>query len=177
MATTTKVFDPVDNPHMTSARAWLRERGITPPPHRPRPITTLAPPRKKSRKGGPAATIEVTCFCGAPAELRPNSTKYGKNFGNGFAWLCSRWPECPGYVGTHPDGRPLGSLADPRTHRKRSDVHNVVDPLWRDGTSSRGQVYSWLTSISGRPIHIGELSLEECDDLLTLIRRHPFVVK
>jgi hypothetical protein len=173
--------------HLAEVRAWLQERGITPPPPRQFSITTLPPPQRgknatKLKDPRPQEGFEqpqVFCYCGQPAVLRNNAIKYGQQIGKtGYGWFCSRWPDCPGYCGTHPDGRPLGSLADPLTHRKRQDVHAVVDPLWREQGYSRGAVYGWLASISGTDhVHIGELSFDECDDLLTLIHRHSFVTK
>jgi hypothetical protein len=168
--------------HLAEARAWLQERGLTPPLPRPVPITALPPvplskKKRQRRKGRPLQYEEVgvTCYCGQVAVLQSNALKYGRQYGQGYGWFCSRWPDCPGYCGTHPDGRPLGTLADPATHRKRTWVHDAVDPLWREEGYSRGAVYGWLATIMGRDhVHIGGLNLEECDELLALIRRHPF---
>ena len=130
---------------------------------------------RKSDKRKLVDNREVTCFCGSPAHLASNARKYGRAYGTGQGWFCARWPECEGYVGTHPDGRSLGTLADPVTHRMRMAVHDRVDPLWRDQGRPRGAVYAWLASIMGADhVHIGELNLEQCNEVLTVIRRHPF---
>lgn len=61
---------------------------------------------------------EVFCYCGAPMKLKPS--KYG------HFYACTRWPECDGTHGCHPDGSPLGKPADAETRRLRQAVHERV---------------------------------------------------
>lgn len=128
----------------------------------------------------------VTCYCGAPASLRPNSVIYnGKTFGNGKAYICTRFPKCRGSVGVHPDGRPLGTIPDEETKKLRIRVHAAIDPIWRaypkgrERKRRRGSVYGWLTRIMGREkfVHVGEFSKDECLQALEAIAREPYEEK
>lgn len=125
----------------------------------------------------------VICFCGFPASLRSNSLLYnGKEYGNGKAWICNRFPVCRGSVGTHPDGKPLGTIPDPETKKLRIQVHALVDPHWKnrtDGTKqrNRGSVYSWLRRIMdlpGEQVHIGMFSKEQCLQAIEAIKNNPY---
>jgi hypothetical protein len=119
----------------------------------------------------------VLCLCGRPARLQPNSLKYGRSYGNGWGWFCAGWDDgsCQGYVGTHPDHHPLGRPCDGPTHRARMACHDRIDPLWKEQGYPRGRVYAWLAELMHTDhVHIGELDLDGCDELLTLIRGHPF---
>lgn len=124
----------------------------------------------------------VGCFCGSPASLVSNSVKYGREYGNGKAWICDRFPKCDGYVGTHPDGSPLGRLADKETIQLRRQLHSTIDPLWQDRTDrtvkkNRGSVYGWLRRIMGMTpdeCHIGNFTADECRKALKQIELNPY---
>lgn len=110
------------------------------------------------------------CFCGAKASLQNNSLLYnGKSYGNGKAWICTRFPECRGAVGTHPDGRPLGSIVDQATKNLRMEVHALIDPLWRHGKWSRKRVYKKLSAAIGKTYHTGDMNAKDCEKLLEMI--------
>lgn len=115
--------------------------------------------------------MEVTCFCGSSASLRSNALIYaGKEYGNGKAWICDRFPECRGSVGTHPDGRPLGTIPDVETKKLRMEVHAVIDPLWKLGKMKRGHVYARLSKAIGRTYHTGETTAEDCRKILEIAK-------
>ena len=124
----------------------------------------------------------LTCFCGSPAKLGSNATIYGREYGNGMAFICTRFPTCRGYVGCHPDGRPLGSIADQETKKLRMKVHALIDPLWRGANNgrskhrNRGSVYGWMRRImdENKDFHCGELSKEQCLKALDLIEKYPY---
>jgi hypothetical protein len=127
--------------------------------------------------------LTVTCYCGAPARLQSNAVRYGREYGNGMGWFCSRFPDgCDGYTGTHPDGRPLGTLADKETMRLRQRLHAQVDPLWQAGTrrqrkAARRQVYrwlSWILGVTGPDCHIGSMDAAACHRALERIAAHPY---
>lgn len=123
---------------------------------------------------------ELLCYCGAPARYANNSEYYGRSFGNGKCWMCTRYPECDGYVGTHPDGRPLGTLVDKETKKLRIAVHDLIDPLWqnqtdRSRTKARGSVYGWMRRITGiKDYHTGSLTKEQCLLALEAIKANPY---
>jgi hypothetical protein len=126
----------------------------------------------------------VTCYCGSAARYADNSEYYGRSYGNGKCWMCTRFPECDGYVGAHPDGRPLGSLVDKETKRWRILVHAQIDPLWRDANlhggakrRRRGSVYGWLRRLmdmTAEECHVGNFTTEQCIEALEQITLHPY---
>lgn len=127
---------------------------------------------------------EVRCHCGSTASLRSNALLYnGKEYGNGKAWICNRFPECRGSVGTHPDGRPLGTIPDEETKKFRMQLHAMIDPLWKnqtDGSKSRnrGLVYGWLqriTGLSSKECHIAMFDAAKCREVIELISENPYV--
>lgn len=42
-------------------------------------------------------------------------------------WVC---PFCGARVGSHPDGKPLGTAANPELRKARMHVHEKLDPVW-----------------------------------------------
>jgi hypothetical protein len=134
----------------------------------------------------------VLCYCGAPARYADNAEYYGRSYGNGKCWMCSRFPDCDGYVGTHPDGQPLGFLVDKETRRWRLQVHAQIDPLWQDPEvwinrpqlsknkakrTARTQVYGWLRHLmkmSPYDCHVGMFTTEQCIEALEQIALHPY---
>lgn len=111
---------------------------------------------------------DVTCAdCGAPMKLK--DSRYGR------FWSCTRFPACRGGHGAHPDGMPLGTPADKPTKRARIKAHAAFDPLWKGkgAPMQRGEAYVWLTKAMGRTeqIHIGDLTLDECAQVIALCLR------
>lgn len=122
-----------------------------------------------------------TCFCGSPASLQSNSVIYGREYGNGKAYICDRWPVCDGMVGTHPDGKPLGTPIDGKTRQLRRKIHSIIDPLWqnqeRPRRKARGSVYGWLCKITGmtpKECHVGKWDADTCIKVLGLIAKNPY---
>jgi len=122
-----------------------------------------APPRPKGPK-----KFDLTCpECGAPMTLR--ESRYGLFYG------CSKWPECRGSHGAHPDGTPLGTPADIRTKKLRMVAHNAFDPLWRGDHAifdSRGKAYLWMQDVMGmgqHEAHISRFDREDCKKLVEAI--------
>src|SRR5687768_6513047 len=110
------------------------------------------------------------CYCGSTTSIKSNALIYnGREYGNGKIWLCDRFPECRGSVGTHPDGKPLGTIPDAETKKLRIQIHALIDPLWQNAQNerpkkrNRGSVYGWLRRITGgeKDIHIGETTKED----------------
>lgn len=72
-------------------------------------------------------------YCGSPVVLAGNSIIYGKPFGNGKAYICTRYSEgCRSYVSVH-DGTeiPMGRMADPELRELRKECHRRFDAIWR----------------------------------------------
>lgn len=123
----------------------------------------------------------VICFCGSTAHIQSNSMIYGREYGNGKAYICDRWPECDGAIGTDPQGKPLGTMCDGKTRKLRRKLHAIVDPLWRNQDrpkrKARGSVYGWIQRITGmspKECHIAMFDAEMCVKVLGLIARNPY---
>lgn len=124
------------------------------------------------------------CHCGSATSLKSNALIYnGRTYGNGKVWLCDRFPACRGSVGTHPDGKPLGTIPDEETKKLRMKVHALIDPLWQDRKDrsrkrNRGSVYGWLRRITGKShddCHVGMFTKEDCLRTIELIKQNPYL--
>lgn len=62
--------------------------------------------------------------CGGWLHLR--ASRHGLFYG------CENFPGCRATHGAHPDGKPLGRPAGPRTKAARIVAHAALDPLWQD---------------------------------------------
>jgi len=104
-------------------------------------------------------------ICKSPAKWVENKEIYGKNYGASYMiWLCTG---CGAYVGCHNNTQtPKGTFADKPTRQARMKAHAVVDPLWKEGHYKRGTVYKRLSEAFGHPVHIGEASPQECEDII-----------
>jgi len=69
-------------------------------------------------------------------------------------WRCD---DCGNYVGchhkTHNRTKPLGNIPTPEIRGLRQDIHNILDPLWKDGPLQRGEVYDKISAALGRKYH------------------------
>lgn len=98
--------------------------------------------------------------CGAPMRLR--ESRHGLFYG------CTKFPECKGAHGAHPDGKPLGTPADVATKQARIALHAVFDSLWKGSSArmTRGEAYLHLQSKMGmtsEQAHIGSFTKEQCE--------------
>lgn len=110
----------------------------------------------------------VICdYCGLPAKyvsgvvLYPHRADlYERNF-----WVCD---PCDARVGCHAhgDGRaPMGRMANAALRAEKQNAHRSFDQLWKNGTMSRGDAYSWLAAklgINKRDCHIGLFDIDMC---------------
>lgn len=92
---------------------------------------------------------------------------------------------CLAWVGCHPDGRPMGRLADAELRLEKQKTHALFDPLWQQAPrmygGSNGKVkqvariraYEWLAARMGIPIdecHVGMFDVALCQRAQELIR-------
>lgn len=109
-------------------------------------------------------------FCNNQAKWVENKEVYGKNYGKSFMmWLCK---PCDAYVGCHNNTKqPLGTLANKETRKWRMKVHELLDPIWKNGKQSRGSVYRYITKELGltKQYHTGEASIEDCKKVIKLL--------
>lgn len=116
-------------------------------------------------------------YCGAYAVCRPAKIVYGSsNLKNdSYLYVCSRWPECNAYVGTHRKNRqPLGTLANGDLRHKRILAHQALSDLQKIRHMSKGDAYIWLQAKLGltkEQTHIGMFSEYMCDQVIALCRQ------
>jgi ssDNA-binding Zn-finger/Zn-ribbon topoisomerase 1 len=94
------------------------------------------------------------------------SPKHDRHF-----YGCTRYPDCDGTHGAHPDGSPLGRPADKVTKGARMRAHEAFDQLWKGDSPlmTRAQAYSWLESyfdLEEGEGHIGRFTREQCEALV-----------
>ncbi|MBO1362066.1 hypothetical protein J2D73_19990 [Acetobacter sacchari] len=115
--------------------------------------------------------MEVICaYCGNDAKKIENSSSIYGGRDYGPAWVCE---PCGAWVGCHPDGKPLGRLANKELRMAKQRAHAVFDPLWkrkmeRDGLRkghARAKAYKWLAGCLGierSDCHIGMFDTAMC---------------
>ena len=142
----------------------------------------MADSSKSRVANSPHTTMSVTpiCFCGS-VTVYQDSAAYYHGHSYGMRWICSRWPECDGSVGAHPDGKPLGTVPSHEDKKYRSLVHAQIDPLWENQARSkkraRGSVYGWLRRIlnlTADECHVGNWDADQCIEALEQIALHPY---
>lgn len=115
----------------------------------------------------PCARRDLRCGqCGALMALR-KSPKFPKPF-----YGCTRFPDCRGAHGAHPDGRPLGIPADKATNAARIRAHRIFDAVWKTQKMSRNKAYAWLRRkmhLTKEEAHIAKFTREQCDQLIRLV--------
>lgn len=78
-------------------------------------------------------------------------------------------PKCGNYVGTHRDGRPLGTIPTPDLRAWRHKVHETIDAYWlpTKDRAKRKRLYKAISAYIGREYHTGEInSVEECRQVI-----------
>ena len=113
-------------------------------------------------------------YCGAYATCRPASVVYGKSgkTKNSYLYICSRWPACDSYVGTHKKDRsPLGTPANKSLRHKRILAHRSLDAVQHRFQMQKWEAYVWLQAklgLSESETHIGMFSEDMCDRTIAL---------
>lgn len=113
--------------------------------------------------------------CGAPMVLRETKKFTWRNGTPRLFFGCSRWPECDGTHGAHPDGRPLGVPADKETKRARTRAHAAFDRLWKVHGMLRSDAYSWMQhalGLSRDEAHVANFDKDTCARLEAAVDAH-----
>ena len=117
---------------------------------------TVAPPQEDD---APIPLRPTVCnLCGGEVILMSNANIYGREYGSGKCYYCTR---CHAFVGTHkpwPDIA-VGLLADPSMRSGKKYCHALFDPLWNNKGKKKRQrrqaLYKWLTIQMGLPENMG----------------------
>lgn len=104
-------------------------------------------------------------YCGGTATLEPPRRE-----GWRAVWRCA----CGASVGTHPNGKPLGTLANAELREARIRVHAVLDPLWHHSSEKglRRRVYQALAAamqLTEDECHVGSFTLAQCEQAIALL--------
>jgi len=89
-------------------------------------------------------------------------------------WRCDA---CGNYVGCHHRSdvktAPLGSIPTKELRQLRSEIHRVIDPIWRqERRMSRKQLYKTISDMVGWDFHTARIrSVEEAKDILALVTK------
>ena len=127
------------------------------------PLVSLS----KGRDSVTPSDLGIKCpECGSSMVLRTTKKFTYKNGDPRKFYGCSRWPECRGTHGAHPDGEPLGTPADDATKQARIVAHAVFDEWWRNAGYDRGKGYARLKERFGFEVHIGAADKAMCDAIV-----------
>lgn len=107
-----------------------------------------------------------TCsLCGGPVIFTSNAVIYGREYGSGRCYLCTK---CGAFVGTHKPWprEAMGLLADERMRKGKKLCHSLFDAFWRGkpkAQKKRQDLYFWLSrqlDIPFEDCHFGHFDLE-----------------
>lgn len=94
---------------------------------------------------------KVCNLCKGRVVYCSNSKIYGREYGSGRCYLCTK---CGAYVGTHKP-RPrdaMGILANHEMRELKKECHALFDPLWKGkpkASKKRNDLYFWLSKKLG----------------------------
>lgn len=95
----------------------------------------------------------VCNLCGGKVVFTSNSKIYGKEYGSGRCYLCTK---CGAFVGTHepkPDVA-YGILSNSQMREAKKKLHSIFDPYWQGKPNKnklRSALYYWLGEQMGIP--------------------------
>ena len=108
-------------------------------------------------------------YCNQMSKLIDSKEIYGTSYG--MVYYCE---PCNASVGVHKGTlRPLGTLANKPLRDARRKAHGLFDRLWKGKKRSRKQAYEWLQGkmgLSEYDCHIGRMDLQQCEELIKLLR-------
>jgi len=108
-------------------------------------------------------------LCGGKVVYTSNAKVYGKEYGSGKCYLCTK---CGAYVGTHvPEPKDaLGLLADSKMRNMKKRCHALFDFHWsnqKQRRTCRTAMYRWLAkkmNIDVEDCHFGHFTLEQLEE-------------
>ena len=88
-------------------------------------------------------------------------------------WRCG---VCNNFVGCHHKTkdrtRPLGCIPTKEIKNARIHIHKILDPLWKNGKSTRKEIYSEISKRIGWKYHTASIrSIEEARDVYKAVRK------
>jgi len=129
--------------------------------------------------------LKMNCpYCGSNVELKPSTVVYDKFYG--YLYICSNFPKCDSYVGTHKSNLlPLGRLANKELRVLKMKAHKYFDTIWiyrkQQGLKkARRKAYSWLSEKLNLDIdltHIGYFDKETTEKVIKLCEPYYHKIK
>lgn len=87
-------------------------------------------------------------------------------------------PTCNNYVGTHGNRkkdetpRPLGTIPTAELRKVRTELHKLIDPLWKSGRIRRGELYAQISKAIKCDYHTGEVnSIVQARRITEIVKR------
>jgi hypothetical protein len=105
---------------------------------------------------------KICNICGGVVEYISNAKIYGKKYGSGYCYHCTK---CGAYVGTHKT-RPkeaFGILANKEMRKMKMKCHHIFDALWKT-PKERKRLYKRLAdrmNIRVKDCHFGYFDMEQ----------------
>lgn len=86
-------------------------------------------------------------------------------------WKCDT---CGNFVGCHHKSntptKPLGCIPSKVIKEERKKIHAIIDPIWKNGMTSRSEIYKLLSKKLQREYHTADLrTQEECKMVLDFL--------
>ena len=112
----------------------------------------------------------VCNICGGKVEYITNDKIYGRRYGSGYCYHCTK---CGAYVGTH-KSRPriaIGILANKDRREMKMACHEAFDALW-DTSKKRKRLYKKLAkrlNIDAADCHFGYFDLDMLNSAYIII--------
>lgn len=90
-------------------------------------------------------------------------------------WKCDK---CGNYVGCHHKAKsittrikPLGCIPTPEIRNARSHIHALIDPAWKSGKVTRGEIYEYISYEIGQQFHTADIRSVDMARLIYKIAR------
>ena len=110
-------------------------------------------------------------LCGGRVVYTTNDEIYGKQYGSGYCYICSR---CKAYVGTHLNHPKdaMGILANKQMRELKMRCHDIFDKMWNT-SNERREMYHKLSNKMGIPLadcHFGYFNLGQLWKALLILK-------
>ena len=110
------------------------------------------------------------------AEVYPQWNNRGDALMREPFWICDA---CGNYVGCHarlrdndPHPRPLGVIATDQLRKARRKIHDLIDPVWKEGRITRNKLYQLISERIGWNYHTASIrSMDEAREVFKQARR------
>lgn len=116
------------------------------------------------------------CGCSADVEARLTNGReiypHRRDLGDLPFWKCD---DCGNFVGCHHKTanrtHPLGVIPTAEIREARKHIHEILDPLWKNGRLKRTALYQMISDRIGYQYHTAEIrSIDQARDIFQVVR-------